>query len=162
MKCSSLCCIHATRGCLSGRNGLSRPHCVPCNYTEYAKSPLCLLSNRQPCRPFGTLLGLQSPTRHTVLFLRNLGCHSLQRALEHSPTRSHVLGHLDSVRNSDLHREKPSPPPSFWELKPPRPLPQAGSRGEIQPEQRAQFLTLHWQALGICSANSVFLRPSLG
>ena len=66
-------------------------------------SPLCLLSNKQPCRPFGTLLACRAQGGTLLsLFLWKPRLPQLAPAHEDSPSRSHVLGNVDSVRTRAL------------------------------------------------------------
>ena len=62
-------------------------------------SPLCLLSNKQLCRPFGTVLVCRDQDGTLLsLFLWKPSLPQLAPAQEDSQSRSHVLGNVDSVR----------------------------------------------------------------
>ena len=105
-------------------------------------SRLCLLSNKQPCRSFGTLLTCRAQGGTLLsLFIWKPRLPQLAPAQEDSQSRSHVLGNVDSVRTralpalrkalcSDLYKGAHTD----WLVG------LAGRRCEVQAEQRAQFL----------------------
>ena len=105
-------------------------------------SALCLLSNKQPCRPFRTLLACRAQGGTLLsLFLWKPRLPQLAPAHEDSLSRSHVLGNMDSVRTraipalrntlcSALHPGAHTD----WLVG------LAGLRCEVQAEQRPQFL----------------------
>ena len=105
-------------------------------------SPLCLLSNKQPCRPFGTLLACTAQGGTLLsLFLWKPRLPQLAPAHEDSQSRSHVLGNVDSVRTRALPALRKTLCSDFhpgthtdWLVG------LAGRRCERQDEQRAQFL----------------------
>ena len=105
-------------------------------------SPLCLLSNKRPCRPFGTLLACTAQGGTLLsLFLWKPRLPHLAPALEDSQSRSHVLGNVDSVRTRALPALRRTLCSAFhpgthtdWLVG------LAGRRYERQDEQRAQFL----------------------
>ena len=105
-------------------------------------SPLWLLSNKQPCRPFGTLLACTAQGGTLLsLFLWKPRWPHLAPAHEDSKSRSHVLGNVDSVRTKALPALRKTLCSAFhpgnhtdWLVG------LAGRRCEVQAEQRAQFL----------------------
>ena len=105
-------------------------------------SALCLLSNKQPCRPFRTLLAHRAQGSTLLsLFLWKPRLSQLAPAHEDSESRSHVLGNVDSVRKRAL----PALRKALGSASHPRAHTDwlaglAGRRCEVQAEQRAQFL----------------------
>lgn len=105
-------------------------------------SPLCLLSNKQPCRPFGTLLACTAQGGTLLsLFLWKTRLPHHAPALEDRPKHPHVLGNVDSVRTRALPALRKTLCSAFhpgthtdWFVV------LAGRRCERQAEQRAQFL----------------------
>ena len=105
-------------------------------------SPLCLLSNKQPCRPFGTLLARRAQGGTLLsLFLWKPRLSQLAPAHEDSPSRSHVLGNVDSVRKRALSALRKALCSAFHPRAHTDWLFRLGRRRcEVQAEQRAQFL----------------------
>ncbi len=105
-------------------------------------SPLCLLSNKQPRRPFGTLLACRAEGGTLLsLFLWKPRLPQPAPAQEDSLSRSHVLGNVDTVRTRALPALRKTLCLAFhpgahtdWLVG------LAGRRCEVQAEQRAQFL----------------------
>ena len=105
-------------------------------------SPLCLLRNKQPCRPFGTLLaGRAQGGTLLSLFLWKPRLTQLAPAHEDSPSQSHVMGNVASVRTRALPALRKTLCSALhpgthtdWLVG------LAGRRCEVQAEQRAQFL----------------------
>ena len=105
-------------------------------------SPLCLLSNKQPCRPFGTLLARRAQGGTLLsLFLWKPSLPQLAPAHEDRRKLSHVLGNVDSVRTKSLPALRKTLCLAFhprahtdWFFR------LGGRRCEIQAEQSAQFL----------------------
>ena len=142
MRSPPLLCFNGTRGYLSGLQALWPPHRFPCYHTDPPTSALCLLSNKQPCRSFGTLHACRAQGGILLsLFLWKPRLSQLAPAHEDSESRSHVLGNVDSVRKRAL----PALRKALGSASHPRAHTDwlaglAGRRCEVQAEQRAQFL----------------------
>ena len=105
-------------------------------------SALCLLSNKQPCRPFRTLLAHRAQGSTLLsLFLWKPRLPQLAPAHEDRRKHSHVLGNVDSMRTRSLPALRKTVCSAFH----PRALMDwlfrlGGRRCEVQAEQGAQFL----------------------
>ena len=105
-------------------------------------SALCLLSNKQPCRSFGTLHACRAQGGTLLsLFLWKPRLSQLAPAHEDRRKLSHVLGNVDSVRTRALPALRNTLCSALhpgthtnWLVG------LAGRRCEVQAEKRAQFL----------------------